>query len=163
MCNIINAFLVLVSSGRVQCEECDGWILKSNYAVHQRRHRNQRPFKCEVAECNEAFCARGDLEKHVSSVHDKLRYKCQQCEKSCGTESGLSRHVRSVHEKQKNHCCPHCSFKCFCNADLRKHCSSWHPFEAQPAMIRRWLLYNSPSVAFDSFVIIIVFEYFQPM
>ena len=145
VCNIINAFLVLDSRGRVQCEECDGWMHKCSYAVHQRRHRNQRPFKCEADGCNMAFCVRGELEQHVSYVHDKLRpYKCQECEKSFGIERGLSRHVRSVHEKQKNHCCPHCSYKCCESTDLRKHCRSCHPFEAQPSLIRRWLLYNSP-------------------
>ena len=60
---------VLVTGGadtkgrvRVHCAQCDRWILSYNYAQHQRRHNNERPFICDISECNKAFHSPADLQ-----------------------------------------------------------------------------------------------------
>ena len=42
---------------------------------------------------------KGHLKRHIESVHEKVKYPCNQCEKQFTVKRDVKRHVKSVHEK----------------------------------------------------------------
>ena len=45
-----------------------------------------------------------DLKRHIESVHEKVKYPCNQCEKQFTQQGNLRKHIESVHEKVKHPC-----------------------------------------------------------
>ena len=43
----------------------------------------------------------GILKIHIESVHEKVKYPCNQCEYKAIGHRSITRHIRSVHEKVK--------------------------------------------------------------
>ena len=82
--------------------------------------------KCE--ECDKEFADRSNLKKHIRVIHEKFRYKCDQCEKEFKQKQALSSHVRTFHEgkKDKNYECEHCGEKYKLMQNLKQHNESKH-------------------------------------
>ena len=56
--------------------------------------------------CHKTFGMKSDLNRHVKSVHDKIKdFNCDQCDKAFGQNGNLNRHIMIVHSKIK-------AFKC---------------------------------------------------
>ena len=51
----------------------------------------------------------GDLERHIRSVHEGMKYSCGHCEYQATQKGHLEQHRRSVHEAMKYACgqCKH--------------------------------------------------------
>ena len=65
--------------------------------------------KC--AECSYSTWRRSHLERHIDTVHKKLKpYKCDICPFSTGRKGHLDRHVDNVHKKIKSFLCDKCSW-----------------------------------------------------
>lgn len=57
-------------------------------------HTNERPFKCDNAECNKAFKTRGALDLHLRRHAGIKPYKCTQCTACFVESSNLKVHMR---------------------------------------------------------------------
>ena len=39
------------------------------------------------------------LKTHIQSVHEKIKYSCNQCDHQATTQSNLKKHIQSMHDK----------------------------------------------------------------
>ena len=80
---------------------------------------------CEI--CNKTFSTKGNLKKHVSSVHERKKpFECEICNKVFFEKGTLKIHISSVHEKKKSFECDICE-KTFAVKDkLKRHVSFVH-------------------------------------
>lgn len=84
-----------------------------------------KPFQCD--ECHRCFKERGNLNKHVLSVHEKKRTKvCHICGKSFAFRDGLMRHVSHVHQNERRHTCEICNRQFKQLSHLAKHQKTIH-------------------------------------
>ena len=61
-------------------------------------HAGVRKFACRWDKCGKRFGARGDVTRHVESVHEgKRRFSCAVCGKCFTRRSVVKRHVRGQH------------------------------------------------------------------
>ena len=61
---------------------------------------DQGDWKCDL--CEKHFCNKGDVKRHVKSVHEKkLDFKCDQCERAFSRSHVLKRHIELVHDPNK--------------------------------------------------------------
>lgn len=89
------------------------------------RVTSDRPFQCK--ECGRAFRERGNMNKHVLSVHRKQKsHQCTQCTKSFAFRDGLLRHISTVHENERRHKCQLCHRQFKQLSHLVKHRRSIH-------------------------------------
>jgi len=65
------------------------------------------------------------LKIHIESVHEHVRYPCDQCEFQATTTWDLKRHTATVHEGVRYHC-DQCEFKSTAMHYLRKHLKTVH-------------------------------------
>ena len=78
-----------------------------NMARHMRIHRKERPYSCPQAQCEKHFYTKDSMEKHVRTVHQKLReFPCNICDKSFSDNYKLNRHVNVVHMGLKDYGTP---------------------------------------------------------
>ena len=54
-------------------------------------------FKCNA--CDAEYTLRGNLIKHIETVHEEIRYNCPFCEFNFSKKYNLIRHIESVHEE----------------------------------------------------------------
>ena len=55
--------------------------------------------KCEQCDYSSEYpCV---LKSHVQSVHEKIRHKCNLCERTYATKAGVNRHVKNIHGPTK--------------------------------------------------------------
>ena len=65
--------------------------------------KEKKSFQC--LHCNGAFSQKGNLEKHISNVHEcKRQFKCEDCELTYKRKEHLFVHFSSVHEGKKYSC-----------------------------------------------------------
>ncbi|CAN8075678.1 unnamed protein product [Agarophyton chilense] len=107
------------------CRYCgDGFATREDRKEHVDEY-HPRPHKCSV--CLHQFSRKFDLEKHVLTVHERLRpFKCDKCRSSFGQKHHLMRHLNSVHFKAKMHKCARCSSKFTRKEHLENHSRSVH-------------------------------------
>lgn len=85
-------------------------------------------------QCAKTFVERGNLNKHISSVHLKERNKvCPEvgCGKSFSFRDGLVRHIAHVHENQRLHKCRLCDKSFKQGSHLSKHMRSIHKIKEE--------------------------------
>lgn len=84
--------------------------------------------------CSKTFVERGNLNKHITSVHLKERNKiCPEpgCGKSFSFRDGLERHIAHVHQNRRQYKCELCD-KAFKQSNhLAKHMRSIHKDRGQ--------------------------------
>lgn len=77
--------------------------------------------------CTSRFKMRGDLLRHVKTVHEgKKMYTCKTCGKAFGHSGHLNRHVSSVHLQQRRFKCQFCGFQFFQASHLQSHIGHIH-------------------------------------
>ena len=60
------------------------------------------PFTCTLCQVNgleKKFKGSKDLQKHVESVHEGIKYKCEQCDKSYADIFALRVHIKIAHSQ----------------------------------------------------------------
>ena len=62
-------------------------------------------FKCEFKAAHQS-----SLKNHNMSVHESIKYPCNQCESKFTQKGDLKKHIMSVHENVK-YPCDQCAFK----------------------------------------------------
>lgn len=79
------------------------------------------------ARCPARFRMRGDLKRHVRTVHERERaHVCGDCGRSFGHSGHLNRHVASVHLNVRAHACGACGDRFFQASHLRSHIAHVH-------------------------------------
>ena len=73
---------------RFPCSICSqSFGRKDNLSSHERTHSGEKPFACP--NCPAAFALKAKLQRHISSVHLKLRpFKCPRCPSFVLSETG---------------------------------------------------------------------------
>ena len=59
-------------------------------------------YNCD--QCQHQSTTKNNLWKHVKSVHSGVTYDCNMCEKKFSQKMGLKKHVQHKHEGVKYHC-----------------------------------------------------------
>ena len=100
---------------------------------YNRYHRIIKPqFPCQ--KCSYIAKEKGDLKTHFKSVHEKIRIKCEICDKDFARGPGLILHRQKVHEGiDKSAQCSICEQKLASKGKLKRHINDIHlklkPFE----------------------------------
>ena len=82
-------------------------------------YRDSEPKKCK---CGRSFGRNEQLEKHIKSVHLKIRdCICDECGSAFRCPSDLNYHIRSVHHKIKNYKCSKCDSRFASQSCLKRH------------------------------------------
>lgn len=77
--------------------------------------------------CDARFKMRGDLLRHIRTVHEgKKRYQCTYCSKAFGHSGHLNRHIQSVHLQLRRFKCGICGFQFFQASHLQSHMGHVH-------------------------------------
>ncbi|KAF9274806.1 hypothetical protein BGZ68_000337 [Mortierella alpina] len=84
-----------------RCEICNKEFTRAfNLRSHRSTHTGVKPFACTLLDdngepCNRPFARRHDLERHVRSIHSKLKlFKCKTCGRECGRTDAFKRHLQ---------------------------------------------------------------------
>ena len=86
---------------------------------------NKKAHAC--MECGRSFKERGNLNKHLLSVHEKQKqHECERCHKRFSFRDGLLRHMNQVHGNQRRHSCTICSQSFKQLTHLTKHVRCVH-------------------------------------
>ena len=82
---------LLLASGiiKFKCEECGKFcitelgIRKHAAYIHQNaEHKNSFKTGNNCEKCNKSFASKSNLNAHIKSVHENVRYNCNKCDKS---------------------------------------------------------------------------------
>lgn len=109
------------------CHKADiNYLLNPSYPHSSRTAtKYDRPYKC--GHCERAFRERGNLNKHVMSVHQKQKsFSCHICPKSFAFKDGLLRHISTVHDNQRRYVCGACKGTFKQQSHLAKHLRTVH-------------------------------------
>jgi hypothetical protein len=61
---------------------------------------NRQRFKCNL--CTKTYFKKGELKRHMASVHLGIVHECRLCNKNFKSNPGLLSHLRSFHNNQKS-------------------------------------------------------------
>jgi KRAB domain-containing zinc finger protein len=105
---------------KTPCPECGKHLV--NVAEHIKLvHRKEKRFHC--AECEYKCCFSSDLQKHIDSVHRRLKHSCPECRKEI---VNVAEHIRLVHKRETQFKCHQCNYTAYKKQDLKKHLTSVH-------------------------------------
>lgn len=136
------------------CEECgDKFQSLSNLKLHENKHKNFLPFKCN--KCDKGFALKCNLTNHLKFTHsDKKNFKCDKCDKRFCRPNSLKQHLLShskqrpfkcslcskafvehrmflrhkkIHSDEKEYDCPLCVTKCGRKDNFMRHLKNLHP------------------------------------
>ncbi|XP_013185412.1 zinc finger protein 79-like [Amyelois transitella] len=112
-----------------RCTYCGKGFYESwNLQVHERTHRNERPFLCEI--CNTAFGTNSSLKRHVKVSHSSSKpHECSTCHRCFISAVILQRHERRAHgdPEEFKFVCKLCECRYLTSKDLQKHIYKVHP------------------------------------
>lgn len=112
-----------------RCTYCaKGFFESYSLQVHERTHRNERPYLCEI--CKTSFGTNSSLKRHLKVSHSTSKpYECHICHRSFSTEVIRDRHELRLHGKPEDFKFPcklcHCKYGQL--KDLQKHVYKAHP------------------------------------
>ena len=66
-----------------------------------------------------------NLQRHIQSQHEGIKYPCDQCDYQATEKNGLQKHNKSKHEGI-NYICDKCNYQATKLGDLRRHIQSKH-------------------------------------
>ena len=70
------------------------------------------------------------MKNHIKSVHEGVKYDCDQCEKQYTEKGNLTRHVKSTHNSVK-HACDYCQIPFTIKGNLDRHIQKMHARHSQ--------------------------------
>ncbi|VVC97450.1 unnamed protein product [Leptidea sinapis] len=111
------------------CTYCGkGFFESFSLQAHERTHRNERPFECEI--CNTRFGTNSSLKRHLKVSHNTSKpFECSVCHRCFISEAIRDRHEERAHSSPDDFKfrCTECPGKYLRMKDLRKHIYKVHP------------------------------------
>lgn len=91
--------------------------------------------------CSAHFKMRGDLQRHVRTVHEgKKQHECTTCGRRFGHSGHFNRHIESMHLNLRKHACKLCGDRFYQASHLQSHIAHVHdrkkPFECGICALR---------------------------
>ncbi|XP_061727920.1 zinc finger protein 37-like [Cydia pomonella] len=121
-----------------RCTYCGkGFFESYNLQVHERTHRNERPFTCDI--CKTSFGTNSSLKRHLKVSHSTSKpYTCETCHRSFASSTTLSRHAARAHGDASAfpHKCALCPRQYTALKELQKHIGKTHKEERDRGEIR---------------------------
>lgn len=103
-----------------KCEECSKMIEKNRMEGHMNKHRNYRPYVCDVGQCGKTFYCKLLLRLHRTSIHTDRSVKCDVCDKRFPSERALYSH-KLRHRNENRYKCLYCDRKFNNTNSLKRH------------------------------------------
>lgn len=103
-----------------KCEECGKLIEKNRMDGHMNKHRNIRPYICEVDGCGKTFYCKLLLRLHKTSIHTGQSVKCDVCDKDFPSDRSLYSH-KLRHKNEDKYNCTYCERKFNNSNSLKRH------------------------------------------
>ena len=75
-------------------------------------------------QCSSKFKQKFNLTKHIKSIHNPEKFKCDGCASLFGRMEHLKRHKQMKHTLQK---CEECEFSTYKNREFTNHMLGMHP------------------------------------
>uniref|UniRef100_A0ABD2WJF2 C2H2-type domain-containing protein n=1 Tax=Trichogramma kaykai TaxID=54128 RepID=A0ABD2WJF2_9HYME len=88
--------------------------------IESARNGNIKP-TCDV--CGKSFRCKSHLQRHIDSVHRKIRHACDICQKTFSNKSNIKTHIDSMHNGI-SHACDICRNVFKRRGDLKTHVDS---------------------------------------
>ncbi len=112
-----------VSAASIHLEHVQQHLNAQQPSRRQRKSRRKpRVPSAACPVCQKLFTSNYVLERHVKSVHDKIKdVKCPQCDYVTSYPTHLKEHERSVHLKIKDQACHLCEFRTSIKGSLDRH------------------------------------------
>ncbi|XP_045508627.1 zinc finger protein 586-like isoform X2 [Colias croceus] len=112
-----------------RCTYCGkGYFESFSLAAHERTHRNEKPFQCDI--CSTRFGTNSSLKRHLKVSHSTNKpFVCSTCHRSFMSEAIRDRHELRYHGNPEDfkYPCNMCPSKYFELKDLKKHLYKVHP------------------------------------
>ncbi|CAH4036330.1 unnamed protein product [Pieris brassicae] len=119
----------MIRGATFRCTYCGkGYYESFSLAAHERTHRNEKPFTCDI--CNSSFGTNSSLKRHLKVSHNTTKpYECRTCHRCFMQESIRDRHEVRLHSNPEDfkYPCKLCSSKFIEMKDLKKHLYKVHP------------------------------------
>lgn len=127
-CNHPSLFFSNSSAKRLQCRQCQKWILRTSISRHlatcpARNPKSGVDWKCTP--CEKMFSSKNQLRVHNNAVHLK-RFPCSICGKPLQSQVALERHKKAVHFKIRDHQCDLCEKNFVYAHHLNRHRQAIH-------------------------------------
>ena len=106
---------------RHKCQQCDkDYSRKMDLNIHIKTiHEKIKPERIPCTLCTH-IGAKNNMKRHMASVHQGVRHKCDTCDKEFTQKKTLEYHVENVHQGVK-HKCDICNSQYTHKATLREH------------------------------------------
>lgn len=87
---------------RYKCTTC-GFKCKpyKSFVNHALDHTGERPYKCRVAGCDNAFRNWKNLETHLADHYDERSFVCDTCGNAYKHKHAYLAHIYDVHVRKK--------------------------------------------------------------
>lgn len=113
-----------MQSRAVICQTCNRRFANDkNVQRHIQSVHTKIKHQCSF--CEKRFSYKYTLDRHIKSMHENMTYTCNLCKKRYRQKEGLTRHIRVEHER--------ITFQCYCGksfadvSSMKKHVGKKHP------------------------------------
>ena len=110
-------------NGKYECEPCQKTFNQRGFYYHKQSVHQGVKFACD--QCHYQATQKSSLTTHIKSMHEGVRYVCDQCDQQFTQKSGLNQHKKTFHQGV-NYKCNQCDYQATQKVHLRTHMKNMH-------------------------------------
>ena len=114
---------VVSVNGKYECEPCQKTFSRRGLDHHKQSVHQGVKYACD--QCEHQYKQQAHLTQHIQSKHEGVKYACDQCDYQFARQSNLTVHIQSKHEGIK-HACDQCDYQATQKRNLNRHMQSMH-------------------------------------
>ena len=114
---------VVDGNKKYECKHCQKTFSKMGLYHHNKSVHQGVRYACD--QCDHQATRTDSLNEHILAKHEGVKYPCSQCDHQASTQSNLTVHIKSKHEGVK-YACKKCNYKTSRNSSLILHIKSRH-------------------------------------